>query len=71
MISEAMIKKIHFFFERKITVHISCEVDRFYNGLIIEIVGEDFILINDRVLGETPVYFSEIRNIERFEEVRK
>jgi len=65
-----MVNKANFFLERKITVHISIE-GYFYNGLIIEIVGDDFLIINDRMLGETPVYFSQINTIERFREVEK
>lgn len=61
-----MIGKARFFSEKAITVHISCKDGRFYNGLIIEIVGDDFLIINDRMNGETPVYFSEIKIIERF-----
>jgi len=66
-----MIQKAIFFFERKITIHVSCEKGNFYNGLIIEIHGEEYLLINDRVLGETPVYFSEITTLERFKEEGK
>ena len=71
MTSNEMIKRANFFFERKITIHINCTNGQFYNGLIIEIVGEEYILINDRMLGETPVYFSEIKTLERFKEERE
>ena len=67
MIGNEMFMKANFFFERKITIHISCNDKRFYNGLIIEL-HQEFILINNRVLGETPVYFSEINSVERFKE---
>lgn len=66
-----MISKAGFFFERKSTVHISCADGKFYNGLIIEIVGEEYLIINDRLYGETPVYFSEIKGIENFREASK
>jgi len=66
-----MIRKAQFFLEKQVTVHISCEKNRFYNGLIIKIVGENYILINDRMYGETPIYFSEIYSIERFKEDEK
>jgi len=62
-----MKRKAKFFFENKITIHIDTSNRRFYNGLIIEF-HEDFILVNDRILGETPIYFSEISFIERFRE---
>jgi hypothetical protein len=54
-----------FLFENKITCHIDTKDGDFYNGLIIEF-NETFIVINDRVLGETPMAFSEIRIIEKF-----
>ncbi len=66
-----MIKKANFFFEKRITIHVNCNNGTFYNGLIIEIHGEEYILIDDRMLGETPVYFSEINSLERFKEVRE
>ena len=68
MTSNVMKGKAQFFLEKSITVHISCSNGRFYNGLIIEIVGEEFLIINDRLYGETPVYFLEIKGIERFTE---
>lgn len=58
-------EKAKFFFDKKVTIHVDTNSGRFYNGLIIEI-HENFILVNDRMLGETPVYFSEIKNLERF-----
>ena len=54
-----------FLFEKKISCHIDTLDNEFYNGLIIEI-HNTFILINDRVLGETPIAFSNIKNIEKF-----
>jgi len=57
----------HFLFENKITCHIDTLDDDFYNGLIIEL-HETFLVMNDRVLGETPIAFSTIKNIERFRE---
>jgi len=71
MIRDETIGRTEFFFEKKIVVHIGCIGGQFYNGLITEIVGSDFLVINDRMLGETPVYFSQIKMIERFVEVRE
>lgn len=59
--------KAKFLFENKITTHIDTREDIFYNGLILEL-HETFIVINDRMLGSSPVSFSEIKNIERFRE---
>lgn len=59
-----------FLFKNKITTHIDTKDNAFFNGLIIEL-HETFILINDRVLGETPIAFSEIKTIDKFREVGK
>jgi len=59
-----------FLFENKITAHIDTRDKDFYNGLIIEL-HETFIVINDRVLGQTPIAFSEMESIEKFREVRE
>ena len=61
-------EKAQFYFENKITVHIKLD-DRFdfFNGLITEI-SDNSLIINDRVDGETPVSFSEIKKITRFRE---
>lgn len=56
-----------FLFENKITTHIDTLDSDFYNGLVIEL-HPSFIVINDRVLGLTPIAFSEIKSIEKFRE---
>lgn len=58
---------VKFLFEKKDTAHIDTLDSDFYNGLIIEL-HSSFLVINDRVLGETPVAFSEIKSIEKFRE---
>ena len=54
-----------FLFENKITIHVDKKDQDFYNGLIIEL-HETFIVVNDRMIGETPIAFSEIESIEKF-----
>jgi len=56
--------KIKLFFELKTRIHISCD-GRFYNGTIIEVNTEkEFLLLKDDKLGEIPIMFEEILNIE-------
>lgn len=57
-----------FLFENKITTHVDTKDQEFFNGLIIEL-HETFVVINDRVLGETPIAFSDMQSIERFREM--
>lgn len=59
-----------FLFNNKITAHIDTKDKDFYNGLIIEF-HETFLVINDRIIGETPIAFSEIETIEKFRENEK
>ena len=59
-----------FLFDNKITSPIDTLDLDFYNGLIIEL-HPTFIVINDRVLGLTPIAFSEIKSIEKFREKEK
>lgn len=63
-------EKINFYFNEKFTVHIDCYNSRFYNGEIIEINSKKgFLILKDRVLGEMPIMFEEIQNIEPMREV--
>ena len=57
----------NFLFKNKITAHIDTKDSDFYNGLILEI-HTTFLVINDRVIGETPIPYSSIKSIERFRE---
>ena len=68
MIKNAMIGKAKYFIEHKIEIHISSSNGRFYNGHIIKIHEESYLIIDDKVYGETPIFFSEIIGIERFKE---
>ena len=60
----------NFLFTKKITTHIDTKDNSWYNGLIIEL-HETFLVINDRVIGTSPVAFSEIKIIERFREGKR
>jgi hypothetical protein len=56
--------KVKYFFDNKISVHISKTNGFFNNGLILEYV-EDYLIINDERNGPTPIYFIEIKDIEK------
>jgi len=58
--------RIKLFFEQNKEVHISCD-GRFYNGKILEINKEKaFLILIDLKLGEVPILFEEILNIEPY-----
>ena len=60
---------LDYFFEKRKAVHIGCKDLRFYNGKILEInFDKRWVIFIDNVLGEIPILFEEIRNIEPFRE---
>jgi len=61
--------KIRIYFEQKIKIHIDCYNGRYYNGEVIEFnPDKGFIILKDRVLGEMPIMFEDIQNIEKYKE---
>jgi hypothetical protein len=56
--------KVKYFFENKIMVHISKTNGFFHNGLILQYV-EDYLIIDDDKNGAMPIYFIEIKDIEK------
>lgn len=58
--------KTQFYFERNLMVHVKVNSGSFYNGFIVEI-SSDFFMINDRRLGHMPVFFMEVKDIEKYE----
>lgn len=59
-------KKARYFLEQKEEVHATMKSGLFYNGFIVE-VSSDFFIIDDRKLGKMPVFFFELKNIEKCE----
>jgi len=68
-INDTIIKRAKFFMDKKLVVHISLKNFKFYNGLIVDI-NNDFLIIIDEKLGESPVFFNEIYDLEAREEKR-
>ena len=58
-------RRLELFFKNKIQIHIDTTDGRYYNGLILEI-GSDFILLHERVVGNTFVLFSQIETLEPY-----
>ena len=59
--------KVKYFFDNNIPVHITRTNGFFHNGLILEYV-EDYIIIDDKRHGAIPIYFLEIKEVEKMEE---
>lgn len=53
-------KRAEFFFNKRTIVHIAKKSGIFFNGLILEI-SKDFFIINDRVNGKQFVFFNELK----------
>jgi len=56
-----------FYLKNKKKIHVEIDNGRFYNGTIIEILEESFIL-EDASLGQMPIFFSQIKFIEGYKE---
>ena len=71
MINDNELKqKIELFFNNKLKVHVVLKNKIFLNGLIIEF-NDTFFTILDKVKGKQFIFFSEIYNLERYNEVEK
>ena len=66
--NEIMKKKAEFFKDKNLAVHIIKKNTYFYNGFITEI-HSDFLMLIDAVDGEMPIFFAEIKEIRKREEV--
>lgn len=66
--NEKIRTKAQFFFNNRNKVHIKDKSDRFFNGVIKEI-AEEYLIFHDRVVGDTIIYFSDIRRIDVYQEV--
>ncbi len=62
-------KKVEYFFQNRIIVHVTKNNNYFHNGLILEIEGDLFIL-EDEINGAMPIYFFEVKEIEKRKEKR-
>ncbi len=57
-------KKLEFFKQENTSIHISKNNGWFHNGKILEIRG-DLIILDDEKSGATPIYFLEIKEVEK------
>ena len=63
-------EKVNTFFELKISVHISLKNKDWRNGDIISI-SEKYFLLNENHLGEIPIFFTDIYDIDKLTEVKE
>lgn len=63
-------KKVNIFFKEGTSVHVVLKTKQFFNGKITD-MSADFFMLNDRVLGEMPIFYMEVFRIEPQEEKRE
>lgn len=63
-----MIKKVNYFLEKKLKVHITKKNKNFLNGYFEGKVGDNIYLFKDDKLGVVEVFVSEIFDIIRYNE---
>ena len=67
-----MNRRLEFYFDNKKKIHVTCNNFRFYNGVIQEInSNKKLIILLDDKLGEIPILFNEIEQIEPFMEEKE
>lgn len=69
MTYETIIKKAEVYKDKNIVVHITL-LSKFYNGKI-KFIGDDYLMLEERKLGETIVLFCEVKDIDPYKEVGK
>ena len=63
-------EKINIFFKDSKQIHISLKAGFFRNGFVKE-VNALFLIFKDRQLGDIPIFYSEINDVEPYLEERK
>ena len=63
---ETIRKKLEFYKDQNLAVHIKKKNNWFHNGFIKEI-SSDFLILIDEKEGDMPIFFSEIFEIEKRE----
>ena len=64
---EIIRKKILFYFQQDLAVHIKKHNNWFHNGVIKSVESDHCILIDEKE-GEMPIFFSEIFEVQKKEE---
>jgi hypothetical protein len=63
---EAIKEKIDFYFKNKIKVHIETKDNNFYNGTFFKKISNNIYLLQERILGYTHIFVSDIKSIEDY-----
>lgn len=63
-------KKVIYFYEQKIPVHIKLKSGKWLNGRIV-LVEVELFMIEDFRRGEVPILFEEIEHIEKYKQLNE
>lgn len=58
-------RKILYYFDAKTCIHIKLKDNKFLNGVVEEIRGDFFILL-ENIKGNYPVFFEEVEDVSVF-----
>jgi len=64
---KALEQKATYFYKESIPIHVKFKRGFWKRGYILE-VGSDFFMMKEFIEGEMPVFFLEIKDIEKFNE---
>ena len=62
--NEILKNQLEFYKKQDVMVHIETTSGRYYRGKILEI-SSDMVIIDERLLGAMPIYFIEIKILEK------
>lgn len=72
--NETLIKRLDYFLEKKILVHVQLKDKRFFNGYVVErdsidaAYNDTVYILEDRIVGLVHIFVSEIAKLEEYRE---
>lgn len=63
---EMIMKKLDFYLEKKVMVHIGLVNKKFYNARIVEKESDDVYIVNERFLGLMHLWVDEVFSVSEF-----
>jgi hypothetical protein len=64
---ELISKKARVLFDNRLPVHINMKDGAWYNGEIVEPFTADFFMLMENKLGLMPIFFLQVRDIDKLE----
>ena len=64
-------KRATYFYKEKKKVHLQRNDMLFFNGVLLDVSEGEFLILDDRMVGEMVIFFTEIIKIEEFKDGRE